>query len=196
MFDLFKEVKKAKSNLDKVLDFVETAENIHTVVKVTNMVIKELNVSSSNTLQVDEKVAVQEALGIEKLNTMTNMELFKEFERYALDLSDDYWVNNYEEYAKWYREMKKRTCLRIRTDIPQINLNYWDALDEKIENEIQAESIVSNEQIDSREMPSKDHFTIYDRLCIKFDSFHFFAKFVICIFVCIIGFIFIVTFVE
>jgi len=196
MFDLFKEVKKAKSNLDKVLDFVETAENIHTVVKVTNMVIKELNVSSSNTLQVDEKVAVQEALGIEKLNTMTNMELFKEFERYALDLSDDYWVNNYEEYAKWYREMKKRTYLRSRTDIPQINLNYWDALDDKIENEIQAESIVSNEQIEFREMPSKDHLTIYDRLCIKFDSFHFFAKFLIFIFVCIIGFIFIVTFVE
>ncbi len=75
-----------------------------TIKKDKNIAKKEAKVIAER----QEAIANQEVIEIESRANMTQEELTIEFKDYVLDLSDDYWVNNYEEYAKWYREMMKR----------------------------------------------------------------------------------------
>ncbi len=166
MFEFFKKAKEAKGKFDKLVDFIETAGDINDAVKVMKVISKVIDDSNSSMLQknkteatveINKSIATEEAKGIAKHANMTKEELTKEFESYVLDLSDSYWVSNYEEYAKWYLEMTKRKKQRVlslsqghlldKEHLPKEHKlraepqqNYWDLLDEKLKNEILSES--------------------------------------------------------
>jgi len=80
----------------------------HIAKKEAKAIAERLEIVASQEAIDLETIATQKAIEIEKRARMTQEELTIEFKDYVLDLSDDYWVNNYEEYAKWYKEMMKR----------------------------------------------------------------------------------------